>query len=754
MDPPTRAQRQRAFAPKARTGCITCKKRHKKCDEEKPTCQRCKTGGYVCDGYETKTKQAPVKPRRDPLPLLAAKCIPAVGSLRKPLIQGNAMESNCYAYFFSEIIGHLEITPSLNRDFWHKTLLVPSQDSVCIRHAVLALGATYQQYSTGIGQHSTQSLDRFVMWHYNQAISQLAHVHGATPDLSALLTCCILFVILESLRGDFQEAIRHLESGIRILSSHRPKTYLPNGQIQELTAIFHAISSQVAIFSEDRIFPDVTHLLMPPKRKKKQIPGELRDLDEAEDVMNKFDDVINEISWDMDQDWDNEDSECVVQWSKLRQDVRDWKAQFEVLINKLTQRGHEIIHGERILNLRIQHKLWEVLLDGECNEDEADIDPTECNLLLDQIERLWCNPSNPRFGLKIDLTAALYQLYVYCVDDTVRHRIITMLRSQRRREIIWDSGDLADFLEKDMWQRAIGLQTERWPDIGPSRDEGALLVLRPRGTAFYHKIIMRLNNFLLTTMAALSSAVSTSRPKAVVYRGPASSPGCPEAIGNLLESSSSRFKVVYAGPNEPVDVTDETLQGAIVYAHGGGPNWEKAYRQTKRYQKTIRKFVNNGGHYMGFCLGAYLAGPNDGYGLLPRGVETDQEIVRRGAEVKDEDDAVIQVDWDFTSGKTDNKRWLYFQDGVVIKGLNGKTPGHVIGRYSSNGDVAASVTPYGKGWVGLVGPHPEADKTWYEDAEVENPEGIRHDIGHDFIQATLNGGYRNMKVREDKCSLI
>jgi hypothetical protein len=55
-----------------------------------------------------------------------------------------------------------------------------------------------------------------------------------------------------------------------------------------------------------------------------------------------------------------------------------------------------------------------------------------------------------------------------------------MLRSQRRREIVWDSGDLSDFLEKDMWQRAIGLQTERWPDIGPSKDEGALLVLRPK----------------------------------------------------------------------------------------------------------------------------------------------------------------------------------------------------------------------------------------------------------------------------------
>ncbi|RGP67662.1 hypothetical protein FSPOR_5850 [Fusarium sporotrichioides] len=480
MDLSIRAQRQRAFAPKARTGCLTCKKRHKKCGEEKPTCLRCKAGGYVCDGYETKKAAPSVKSRTGPLPLLAAKRPLVASTPRRPLIEGNAMESNYYTYFFSNIIGYLEISPSLNKDFWSKALLAPSQSNVCIRHAVLALGATYYQYAAGIGQPSTGSLDRFILWHYNESISKLAYSHGTTQDISAILTCCILFIILESLRGDFEEAIRHLESGIKILSSHTPKIYLPNGQVQELATLFHAISSQVAIFSEDRIFPDVSHLLMPPKRKKKGIPGQFRDLDEAEDVMNKFDDVINQISWDMDQNWDDEESECVVRWVKLRQEVQDWKTQFDVLTNKLTQNGKKQVQVERIVNLRIQHKLWEVLLNGECNEDKADIDPTECNLLLDQVEQLWCNPANPRFGLKIDLTAALYQLYVYCTDDQVRHRIITLLRSQKRREIIWDSSDLADFLEKDMWQRAIGLQTERWPDIGPSKDEGALLVLRPR----------------------------------------------------------------------------------------------------------------------------------------------------------------------------------------------------------------------------------------------------------------------------------
>ncbi|EWG48809.1 hypothetical protein FVEG_08472 [Fusarium verticillioides 7600] len=478
MDKSIRAQRVRAFSRKTRTGCLTCKKRHKKCDEEKPTCRRCRDGGYVCDGYTPQSKAVTTKTQTRTLPILAAKATPTL-----PLLPGDALESNYYVYFFSDIISQLEITPYLNREFWNRNILVPSQSSECVRHAVLALGATHWQYSAR-NELSAAPLDRFVLKHYNEAISKLTSNQESPPDMSTVLTCCILFVILESLRGDFGEAIRHLESGTRILTNHVPKTYLPNRDFQELAAIFHAIASQVAIFSPERVFPDVTHLLMPAAKKQKRIEGEFRNLDEAEDVMNKFDDMVNHISWDLDQEWENEESECNTQWSILRENVQTWQCQFEVLVNKLSA-GKEPIDSEKVLNLRIQHKLWELLIEEQSSVDEdveAHLDPAECNILLDQLEKLWCNPSRPRFGLKIDLTAALFQLYVYCTDENVRHRIIFMLRAQSRREIIWDSGQLADFLENDMVLRAVGLQTDRWPEIGPSASDGALLVFRPKSS--------------------------------------------------------------------------------------------------------------------------------------------------------------------------------------------------------------------------------------------------------------------------------
>ncbi|KAK1718754.1 uncharacterized protein BDZ83DRAFT_632919 [Colletotrichum acutatum] len=49
--PTEETKRRRAGGPKARTGCATCKTRHVKCDERKPTCFRCEKVGVVCEGY-------------------------------------------------------------------------------------------------------------------------------------------------------------------------------------------------------------------------------------------------------------------------------------------------------------------------------------------------------------------------------------------------------------------------------------------------------------------------------------------------------------------------------------------------------------------------------------------------------------------------------------------------------------------------------------------------------------------------------
>ncbi|KAK8005418.1 hypothetical protein PG990_011455 [Apiospora arundinis] len=44
-------KRKRNFSNRTKTGCFTCRRRKKKCDESKPECNNCLRGGFICQGY-------------------------------------------------------------------------------------------------------------------------------------------------------------------------------------------------------------------------------------------------------------------------------------------------------------------------------------------------------------------------------------------------------------------------------------------------------------------------------------------------------------------------------------------------------------------------------------------------------------------------------------------------------------------------------------------------------------------------------
>lgn len=174
-------------------------------------------------------------------------------------------------------------------------------------------------------------------------------------------------------------------------------------------------------------------------------------------------------------------------------------------------------------------------------------------------------------------------------------------------------------------------------------------------------------------------------------------------------------------------------------------NFPSSYPHIKPYKHLIRDFVSNGGRYMGFCLGAYFAG-RPGYDMLPDHSNTNEEVNQPNAQVTNYKNTVIQVNWKFHTGDfagtTKDDQWLFFQDGAVIllshqaATANGAS---VLARYSANGNIAASVTPFGKGWVGIVGPHPEADRSWYTHGN-KNPDGYNLTIGHDFAETVYTWG--------------
>lgn len=221
---------------------------------------------------------------------------------------------------------------------------------------------------------------------------------------------------------------------------------------------------------------------------------------------------------------------------------------------------------------------------------------------------------------------------------------------------------------------------------------------------------------------------SNIQPIALIYRGPATLDGCPETVAALLEHS---YKVVYVGPNEEVDVNEETLSRAKLYVQPGGDDLDDSWPHVRDYAKPIRKYVENGGKYLGICLGGYLAGTGPGFGLLPGKGQTDQYITSKGAVVTTEIDTVVPVVW---RGK---QRHIYFQDGARFELDLEAAPTEVLAYYT-NRQIAAAVQHFGHGRVGMVGPHPEADEEWYEENNLKNPDGkLSFDLFQDLLETLM-----------------
>lgn len=114
---------------------------------------------------------------------------------------------------------------------------------------------------------------------------------------------------------------------------------------------------------------------------------------------------------------------------------------------------------------------------------------------------------------------------------------------------------------------------------------------------------------------------------------------------------------------------------------------------------TIRRFVQNGGRYLGVCMGAYWADRH--YFNLLGNVSADQYIRRPNTCTRRYYSKAVECNW---NGTTDR---FFFYDGPAF--IGDELSFETIARYT-NGDPAAII----KGRIGLVGPHLESQEFWYD----------------------------------------
>ncbi|EXJ85229.1 hypothetical protein A1O3_05904 [Capronia epimyces CBS 606.96] len=222
--------RTKKWAPKTFNGCLTCKKRRIKCDEEKPKCLRCTRSNINCLGY------APPRIRLFE-PTSSSSARPAVSTnppsnrlqlqsylTSHPHPQGLALtstfgtEEECQSFqFFLEKTSDL-ISVYSNPYLWTVILPQATWHEPAIKHSVIALACLHLSLTT-VESSSVRSNNKFV-YHYNNAIRAL--LEGKLP-VDIVLAACVIFWALENFNGSSQAAFDHMKAAITILGEWKAK---------------------------------------------------------------------------------------------------------------------------------------------------------------------------------------------------------------------------------------------------------------------------------------------------------------------------------------------------------------------------------------------------------------------------------------------------------------------------------------------------------------------------------------------------
>jgi glutamine amidotransferase-like uncharacterized protein len=137
----------------------------------------------------------------------------------------------------------------------------------------------------------------------------------------------------------------------------------------------------------------------------------------------------------------------------------------------------------------------------------------------------------------------------------------------------------------------------------------------------------------------------------------------------------------------------------IVAFPGGDGDSESYHFLMKHHEKRIQNFLQDGGRYLGICMGAYWADRH--YFNLLGDVSADQYIRRANTCTRRYYSKAVECNWNGTRDR------FFFYDGPAF--IGDELSFETIARYT-NGDPAAII----KGRIGLVGPHLESQEFWYD----------------------------------------
>lgn len=330
-----------------------------------------------------------------------------------------------------------------------------------MRQALVALSSLHLDYTT-TAVSGTGDTKHGALAQYGRAIQALRRriEKPNRETVKSALTCCILFYCFEATLGDSAAAMRHLDSGLDLLSTHRRRRELGNtDDLDKLSPILESLDLQATIFDDSRI-PRLFLTTEVP-----QGMAAFPCLDEANGAFIRLQNsLFHFLTQHTSYKFCTEDllPEPVAEPKCLLQQRFDaWLARFEQSNFKSDQEetgtcGRHIL----LIQWHVSKMLLEAnypandLVFGASPNFRAERILYMAQKVLDHSQGGETSPKQDArgqrrvFSSESGIVAPLFALAAKCSDKRVCDRALELLTTSRRREGLYDAGSMAEVIHE------------------------------------------------------------------------------------------------------------------------------------------------------------------------------------------------------------------------------------------------------------------------------------------------------------------
>lgn len=432
---------------------------------------------------------------------------------RSPSTAGSSPSPTITAPIHSEFIGESferrafhhyrartadDLSGCFQSNFWTRLVLQLALSEPAIKHAVIAVASAHERYQGGSeasGESASLELQQ-----YHKAIASL-NQHLSVPTsrgTEVALICCALFICFEGLRGNYNAALIHLQSGIDIIrgwkstDSSTSKNQVPYLDAEtdedELVELFTRLDFSASAFVPSR--PPQ----MVPREPEPGADKTVRNLSHARRSLER---LVNRTIFFMIQSFaagplsSTTTSQPSSEQESLLAAVSAWSVQFDQLL-KSPQMNN--LSGKDLLGAftLIMHKKTLSIMLQTCHHELASTTPSDSVFAqfasdmesIVSIAAFVASPAHntnlpahkpdmtlltgqPRFTSDMGIIAPLHYVLLHTRNEELRQRAVGILCETKRREGIWDSGLIAEIA----MQRGGNAATEGHMTASPLGDD-------------------------------------------------------------------------------------------------------------------------------------------------------------------------------------------------------------------------------------------------------------------------------------------